>query len=261
MSYTFLQEQGGESSVECFSDIPAYVLSRLNLTAEKSSCNGNETESCQSSPYGMTLRHSMGDRGKNSLMWYAGDSPVRTYLPPEKGKESEAANDLDCGPNLPGSLAKYNPHSYSWKTAQCSLFGGLTSFSGTWPRWGMMQDGEFWDTTIAAVTIPEKESGLWPTVTKELFSHVQSALAKIKNNGKRKSGVKVGSVFWWEMTEHHLRAGEQIVQGMIPDPCCGEVLMGWPMGWTALQPLETDRFRNAWLLPGLSFVKELRNEK
>ena len=44
MSYTFLQEQGEESSAECFSDIPASVLSRLSLTAEKSCSNDNETD-------------------------------------------------------------------------------------------------------------------------------------------------------------------------------------------------------------------------
>jgi hypothetical protein len=34
MSYTFLQEQGEESSAGCFSDIEPFVRSRLNLTAE-----------------------------------------------------------------------------------------------------------------------------------------------------------------------------------------------------------------------------------
>ena len=48
MSYTFLQEQGEESSAESFSDIPASVLSRLNLTAAASCSNASGTESCQS---------------------------------------------------------------------------------------------------------------------------------------------------------------------------------------------------------------------
>lgn len=49
MSYTYLQEQGEESLAESFADIPASVLSRLNLTAERSCCNGNETDSCRAS--------------------------------------------------------------------------------------------------------------------------------------------------------------------------------------------------------------------
>lgn len=52
MSYTYLQAQGEESSAECFSDIPASVLLRLNLTAEKCSCNDSATEYCHHSPSG-----------------------------------------------------------------------------------------------------------------------------------------------------------------------------------------------------------------
>jgi hypothetical protein len=141
VSYTYLQEQGEESSAECFSDIPASVLSRLNLTAAKCCSNDSETDTSQSSRSGMTLRRSMGGRGPGSLMWYAGDSLVRTYLPPAKEWES-AVSDLDYGPNSPGSLAKFNPALYGWKTRQCSLFGGLEWFSETWPRWGLMRDGE-----------------------------------------------------------------------------------------------------------------------
>jgi hypothetical protein len=141
VSYTFLLEQGAESSAASFSDIPAFVLSRLSLTDEQACCNGSGTESSRSSPSGMTLRRSTGDRGMDSLTWYAEDSPVRTYLPLEKAKES-GVSEADCGPSSPGSLAKFNPASYSWKTAQCSLFGGLMRLAETWPRWGMMRDGE-----------------------------------------------------------------------------------------------------------------------
>ena len=63
MSYTFLQEQGEESSVECFSDIEQFVRLKLNLTAGKSSCNDNETESCRGSQYGMMYKPLMESRG------------------------------------------------------------------------------------------------------------------------------------------------------------------------------------------------------
>ena len=36
-----------------------------------------------------------------------------------------------------------------------------------------------------------------------------------------------------------------------------EWLMGWPIGWTDLKPLETDKFRSAWLTPFQSYLKEL----
>jgi len=52
MSYIFLQELGEESSAASFADIPASVLSRLNLTHEKYYSNGSATESCHASPSG-----------------------------------------------------------------------------------------------------------------------------------------------------------------------------------------------------------------
>lgn len=71
----------------------------------------------------------------------AEDSPAKTSVPPEKEQESQESG-RDCGPSSPGSLARFNRHTSSWKTAQCSLFGGLELFSGTWPRWGLMRAGE-----------------------------------------------------------------------------------------------------------------------
>ena len=81
MSYIYLQEQEGESSVECFSDIPAFVLSRLNLIAEKSFYKGNETESFQNSQSGTMCEHLMGNRGEEKLTSSAGDSLVNRIAP------------------------------------------------------------------------------------------------------------------------------------------------------------------------------------
>ena len=51
MSYTFLLEQGEESSAESFSAIPASVLSRLNLSAsgkhgDASACGPSSKPGC-----------------------------------------------------------------------------------------------------------------------------------------------------------------------------------------------------------------------
>lgn len=97
--------------------------------------------------------------------------------------------------------------------------------------------------TNSVVNTGENESGLLPTPTKELFSHWASAKSKLYNDGKRKSGVKVGSILWWEMTQNHLQLGGVEDKTLIPDPSCGEKVMEWPMGWTELQPLEMDKFR------------------
>jgi len=229
MSYTYLQEQGEESSAESFSDIPQYVLSRLNLTAGKSCCNDNETESCHGSPSGMTLRRSTGGPGEGELMWYAGDSPVRTYLPQGRAKELREPA-LDCGPSLSGSLAKYNPASYSWRTAQCSLFGGLEEFSETWPRWGMMHDGECLAQMQPGVVRSANVSGLWPTILKaDAYLACYPHRSFARNHSISSLPEFVSRLFLMRIC-----------------PLTSESIMRWPDGWTDLRPLVMDKIQR-WL--------------
>lgn len=141
MSWHYSQGQEAASWAENSLVGAPDALSKLIPTGATDSSNDNGKVICRRSPFGMTLRRSTGARGMESLTWFQGDSPVRTYLPPAEAKESVAV-EADYGPSMPGSLAKFNPGSYGWKTAQCLLDGGLMSFSETFPRWGMMRDGE-----------------------------------------------------------------------------------------------------------------------
>src|ERR1017187_5948273 len=113
MSYTYLLAQGEESSAASFSDIPVSVLSRLNLTAEKSSCNANATESCHDSLFGMMSEPSTANHGKDSLTLCAEGSPVRTSVQQEHESELTVIAAA-CGERCPESLAKYDPATHSW---------------------------------------------------------------------------------------------------------------------------------------------------
>jgi hypothetical protein len=78
MSYTYLLEQGEEYSAASFSDIPPSVLSKLNLTAERSYSKDNETASCQSSQSGTMFAPSTGSLGAEKSISSAGDSLAKT---------------------------------------------------------------------------------------------------------------------------------------------------------------------------------------
>ena len=151
------------SSAEFFLDIPRSVLSRLNLTGVKSSCNGNATGCCRNSRSGMTSEPLTESPGGDSLTSCAAAFPARTYPAPEKGRES-AESEAVCGWKWPGSFAKLSPDMSSWKIRQCSLFEDLEPSSVTWPRWGMMQDGECLGLSMPAHLIGDCESGLLPTL-------------------------------------------------------------------------------------------------
>lgn len=162
MSYTYLLESGEESSAECYSDIPASVLSRLSSTAEKSSCNASATESCQNSQYGMTCEPLTANRGGEKLTSSVEDSLAKTYLAQERVRES-TEREADSGLNLQESLAKYDPATHLWRTRQCSLFEDLGEYLETFPKSGTMRDGVLWERTMWERRTSEKECGFWRT--------------------------------------------------------------------------------------------------
>jgi len=230
VSYTFLQEQGEESSAESFSDIPAFVLSRLSLTAEKFCCNGSEMESCQSSQSGMTCEHSTENRGEDSLMLCAEDFHAKTLAQQERGLES-TENEVDYGKKWQGWFAKLDPATSLWKIPQCSLFEDSEPSLEIWPKWGMMRDGECSELPIRVPNIPENESGFLPT-----------PMASDSDGGgvqRSKNGKEYNLRDWWA----NMGLGKRPQQRR---PEFWEWVMGWPEHWTALDQLEMDKFQ-AWL--------------
>lgn len=227
MSYTYLQEQGEESSAESFSDIPQFVLSRLNLTADKSCCKDNETEFFQSSQYGMMYAHLTEDPGGERSISSAEASHVLTSALLGEGRESKE-NSQDFGPRCQGSFARFNPLSVSsWKTRQHSLFGGLEEFYGTWPQWGMMLNGECWVLTSPVSTTEENAFGLLPTPIATDWKG--GTTSKRKDNGKERLDE-------WR---HFVKARYGMTY---PHPTHSEVRMGFPEGWSEPKPLEMHRF-------------------
>ena len=222
MSYTYLQERGEESSAESFADIPQFALSKSNLIAEKFSCNDNETGSCQSFQSGTMLQPSMESRGKDMLISCAEDSRVRTLAVPEEELESPE-NEAVFGRKWLALLERSGQGLCLWKTRQFSLLGDLEPFSETWPKWGMMQDGECWELIQSAWHTSEKGSGFLPTPTKHNSKEGAYPSEHLRNTPT--------------LATH---AGGRI------NPEWTEWLMDWPTRWTDLQPLETDKFQQ-WL--------------
>lgn len=219
VSYTFLLERG-VSSAESFSDIPAYVLSRLNLTVEKSCSKDSATESFPSSRFGMMSQPSTADRGAEKLMSCAQGSRVKTLAAQtQPGKES-ADRKVVCGGISRAWLAKLAPDSRSWKIPQTYLFEELEPSSLIWPRWGAMLNGECFPLPMLAHATSAKGFGYFPTPTK----------ADSKNIGRNNS---------YQENLHK-------ITNLPLNPEFSEELMLWPIGITDLQPLAMDKFRR-WL--------------
>ncbi len=223
MSYTYLQEQGEESSAECFSDIPRYVLSRLNLTAEKSYSKDNEMESCQNSQSGMMLPHSTELRGEEKSMSSAGDSHVKTSVPPARVQELKE-NEVDSGKKWQGLLVKYDQDMFLSKTVLCSEQEDSALFLKTLPNWGIMQDGELFQLRMPALYTREKGFGFWQTPTRGDYRGASHGA---------KFGVRKKNFDQWNVGR----------KSAYPNPPVLEELMMWPIAWTELNPLGMDKFQ------------------
>jgi len=253
MSWHFLQGQEAESwEGSCLDGAPSALLS-LIPTAANFSCRDRETECSHDSQSGTMCEHSTEVHGAATLMLSAADFPARTSASPAEGPGSTVQSQ-DSGWKWPGSFAKWDPVLCLWKTRQRSLVEGLDVFSETWPRWGMMRNGECLELRQPGLrTRSANESGLWPTPT-VTGNHNRKGASK-------NSGDGLATAVKWATPTCHDRKGnsgakrgrnaqgsecltEQV--GGTLNPTWVEWLMGWPMGWTDLKPLAMGKFRQ-WL--------------
>ena len=224
------------------------------------------TDFSRLSRFGMTYAPLTESRGEELLTSYLAGFLVKTSA--QLGEVMDLTeNDQECGEKWHGWLAKYDPDMSLWRTAQCSLLEDLNESLETLPRWGTTVNGLLWEQPTLERRIKGTESGLWRTpdtgaggtsgLLKQGQTHrangqsIQIRLVDQVNNphlwptpnardwkdsqtsGNRKSpGLGVVA---------HI--GKAIDGGSLNPPWV-EWLMGWPLGWTDLRPLETDKSRN-----------------
>ena len=185
-------------------------------------------ECSQLSRYGPTCRLLTASYGEELLTSFRAAFRAKTSAQQERAQESKA-QDQDSGQKCFGLFAMFDPDSSSWKTPQCSLFEDSEKSSVTWPRWGMMQNGACWERTTWEPLTGEKGSGYWPTPC-AVMSKGSSPASLTRKNGRDRSNDRL---------DHAVMAQD----GGQLNPDWTEWLMGWPIGWTASEPLAMDKFR------------------
>jgi len=231
MSYIYLQEQEEGSWEECSSDTPQFALWKLNPIAEESCSKGNETESSQGSQSGMMSVPLMENLGGKKSMSFAEDSLAKTFQLETAMPKESAGKEADYGKSSAGSLAKYDHHSFLWKTAQLSLLEGWEESWEIWPKWGMMRNGECWERTALVVCITEPDFGWLPTPVATDWKGGCSAIRK--DTGRIRM----------DLMRHYIKNTSGLTY---PNPNFLEAVMAFPTGWTELKPLEMHKWRE-WL--------------
>jgi hypothetical protein len=298
MSWLFSRALVEEYSVDTCSDGALSAPLSGNPTQQAYLSPDKMTAFSRLSRFGMTCKLLTDGLGEELLTSYLAAFRVRTLVQP--GKEPELTEPgPECGRTWHGSLAKYDPSTSSWKTAQSSLAVDLGESLVTWPRWGLMRNGECWEQPTLERRIKEIESGSWPTPTvtgnynrKGASATSGNGLAtavtlwptptaaegskipatanygqvglnnhpRIRGEVTRPKQVKSGKFptptahnskeggYPAEFTRNTpslnaVALGGTQTQQMPLNPVWVEWLMGWPLGWTDLRPLATDKFR------------------
>ena len=164
------------------------------------------------------------------------------------------------GQSSPASLGKYDPATHSLRTSQLLLLEVSTECLQTLPRWGWMHAGAVSGLMTSAPPISESGSGFWPTPTANDAKNNGGPAQHTKGQGGRNLNVAAQEAPWipclcceeYWCTIHQEHAFEcpcpeieewprsPYLSGGKLNPMWTEWLMGWPIGWTALEPLATD---------------------
>jgi len=271
MSWLFSQALVEASLGENFLDGEQSALSNGSNTQQAYCAPDKMMGFSRLSQFGMTYKPLTESRGEELLMSYLEDFHAKTSQPQEKVMDL-MVKDQGCGITWRGWLAKYDHNLSLWKTPQCSLLEEEQESLEILPRWGMTRDGLLWEQPILAQITNGTGFGFWeswstPTTMDHLPPKSEKALMKEatidRPNRSRPTNLRdqvsnmqnwptprtagmCGGTGSWELLNKNTTKEEARLMGAGNggklNPMWVEWLMGWPLGWTDLKPLEMGKF-------------------
>ncbi len=235
MSWLFSQALVAAYSEENSSGGEPSALSKSMTTPGACLSPDKTTDASNRSQSGTTCEPSMENHGVDWWILSLADSRARISARPMQKRSALEASEAASGGKWQESLVRFCLKSCSWKTLHCLWEEALPSSSVTLPEWGMMRDG-----VCSALDTPALQSsaigfGSWVRgpMAKDGRGFYTATLrsAKIRAAGGR-------TIHW--IHQALLSSGWQIGTA---NPRFSEVLMAWPISWTDLAPLETDKFQ------------------
>ena len=232
----------------------AEYLEANSLDGEQSALSsGNHTQQAYCAPdkmtvfsrlsrFGMTFKPLTDIPGEELLTWYLEGFHAKTLAQQEKVTDL-TESVAECGHTWRGWLAKYDQDSCSWRTAQCSLLGEEQELLATLPRWGMTVDGLLWEQPMLEPITKGTGCGLWASPNARDWKDSGAS------QGNRKS-PNLGTQVHWPTPRAFMHKDSTTDRGKFNlgekvggklNPTWTEWLMGWPLGWTDLKPLATDK--------------------
>jgi hypothetical protein len=206
MSWHYLREVAGESLEDICSGGEPLPPLKLKTTHAEFYCKGKLMDSYLDSLCGMTFAPLMESPGEAKSMSSAGVFPVRTSLLQEKEMDLMGSGQ-DSGHTWRGWLARFDPLSCSWRTAQCSLLGEEYELLLTLPKWGMTRNGLLWELPTLAHHTSGTGCGLSPD--NESFFHTPNTTGMDGGSNSRKA-LRKRLDLWSTPVHSEARQGLQI---------------------------------------------------
>lgn len=250
MSWLYLPELVADcSQADCLAGERS-APSKSTNTASASCSKDSATDTSKSSPSGMTCEPLTETNGAvESMLLPPGFLASLSARPVEC---SEKTTLEICGPKSRGYLAKFDHTTGFWRTSQRSLLTDtLDEFSAAWPSSGVMHDGIVSARPALEPTTYGGDCGLLPTPTTPT-GHAVGRWDEWGGAGGRAMLRRYLTTPTADDTGHRKRRYAQggsalsfQIGGRV-NPEYAEWMMGWPINWTALEPLATDKFQS-WL--------------
>lgn len=237
MSWLFSQALVAEYSADTSSaGAPSAPLSVMP-TPHRFWRNDKPMDCSRLSRFGLTCAVLTDDHGEALLTWFREDFLVRTSRSQVTASVSQALAQ-DCGGRWHELPMRYDRATSTRRTHHCLWEEDLPWCSVTLPKWGMTRDGVLSERLISAPLISVTGSGSsqkthvrrWPTPVASMAKG-SSPAALTRRSGADRSNDRL---------DHAVMA----MDGGHLNPEWVEWLMGWPIGWTDLRPLATDRFQS-----------------
>lgn len=236
MSWLFSRALAEASSPHTCWDGAPYAQLSVMPTPHKFWRNDKTMDYSRLSQFGLTCAALTADAGEALLTSFLEAFRVRTSQGPARGqglKDHAPAS----GKKWLESSVRYCRATSTWKTHQCLWVEDLHWSSATLPKWGMTRSGVLFQRQISEPPIngtasgysPRDRTRIWPTPVASMAKG-SSPKALTRRSGANRSKDRLDHAV---MAQHggHL------------NPTWVEWLMGWPIGWTDLKPLEMAKFR------------------
>jgi len=248
MSWLYLPELAAASSQpNAYLDGKPSAMSKTESTPSRSLRPESQRVTSTTRQYGETSEPSTGNPGVDAWILSLRASRASRGLQEAKGPGRMIVGTSGLRPFA--LLERSGPHGFYWRTLQdcfkfrasgdeCHTYNRLWA---TWPGWGMWANGAAYPQPVLDSSTNGDGCGLLPTPVARDGKSFYVGTFKTALRVMRRTGSVGRQLHWMQygIVFHGLKKGWA-------NPRFSELMMGWPIGWSDLQPLERGRFQQ-WL--------------